>query len=131
MDKNITCSFCGRIVDTKKMACVQGINDTFICGECIEKSHKSVMLTSTFVKNAKKVDNASKPQKMSLPSPKRIKEHLDQYIEGQERAKKVLSVAVYNHYKTLKIKADKSENTVELEKANSLILGPSGSGLLI
>ena len=128
-EKSTICSFCGRILDEKTYR-VQGANETFICSDCIAKLNKKIALLDTHLKNAQKVSNANKPQKMTLPTPKKIKEHLDQYIEGQERAKKVLSVAVYNHYKMLRIKAGKNEEKedIELEKANAVLIGASGTG---
>lgn len=127
-DKQINCSFCGRIID-EKTYCKQGINGVFICEKCISKSQESILAADMHIKNVIKANNANKAQAIKLPSPRQIKKHLDQYIEGQEHAKRVLSVAVYNHYKMIMIKARKNNNDgVELEKSNSLILGPSGSG---
>ena len=127
-DKKRNCSFCGRVID-EKTYCKQGMNGVFICEKCISKSQESILAANMHVKNAIKANNMNKAQAMKLPSPRQIKDHLDQYIEGQEYAKKVLSVAVYNHYKMIMIKARKNnDEAVELEKANSLILGPSGVG---
>jgi ATP-dependent Clp protease ATP-binding subunit ClpX len=111
-----TCSFCGkRPNEVKRM--ISG-PDVFICNECIE-------LCSSIVKDDN-VKAAGLPRPDNLPKPKEIYETLGQYVIGQEDAKKVLSVAVYNHYKRIYSNLDVSD--VELQKTNILMLGPTGCG---
>ncbi|MBQ9513904.1 MAG: ATP-dependent Clp protease ATP-binding subunit ClpX [Clostridia bacterium] len=110
------CSFCGKPKEqTKKL--IAGPNGVFICDECIEVC-KQVMLEDT--------EHAGADGEIKLLKPYEIKAQLDEYIVGQEEAKKVLSVAVYNHYK--RINASYSKTDVELDKSNILLLGPTGSG---
>lgn len=113
------CSFCGKEkAKTKKL--IAGPNGIFICDECVELC--SDMLG--------KMPSASAPT-VELKKPAEIKEELDRYIVGQDKAKKVLSVAVYNHYKRINslVNAPKKEDDeVEIEKSNILLLGPTGSG---
>ena len=113
------CSFCGRSgsqVDTF----IEGPNNIFICPECVELCHNIVL------QDGKRL---SKPaislQKMAKP--REIKEYLDQYVIGQEHAKKYLSVAVHNHYKRL-LHTDSDDTDVEIDKSNVLLIGPTGSG---
>lgn len=110
------CSFCGKPKEqTKKL--IAGPNGVFICDECIEVC-KQVMQEDT--------DNHDFSEEINLLKPYEIKAKLDEYIIGQEEAKKVLSVAVYNHYK--RINASIVQSDVELDKSNILLLGPTGSG---
>ncbi|MEG1527635.1 MAG: ATP-dependent Clp protease ATP-binding subunit ClpX [Clostridia bacterium] len=112
------CSFCLRTEDQVKTL-IAGPNDIFICDECIEVCQ--TLLTKQ-TKNEK-----AKPFK--LPTPLQIKEQLDEYVIGQDNAKKILSVAVYNHYKRVNdALLGSSADGVELEKSNILMLGPTGSG---
>ncbi|NPA40869.1 MAG: ATP-dependent Clp protease ATP-binding subunit ClpX [Aquificae bacterium] len=113
------CSFCGKHQD-QALVLIAGPSDTFICDECVEKCYYIV-----------KEQKAEKPEFIlkDLPTPERIKKILDEYVIGQERAKKVLSVAVYNHYKRIKAKeAGVDLDGVEVEKSNILLIGPTGSG---
>lgn len=117
-DEKLYCSFCGK---PKYLAnkLIAGPNGVYICDECIEICEEVL-----------KSDEVT-PQESSvkLLKPREIKEELDKYIVGQDKAKKVLSVAVYNHYKrvnSLKKKSDKDDT--EIEKSNVLLLGPTGSG---
>lgn len=107
------CDVCGELKDT-----VYKIKQDQICAECLEKTHDLTILA-----------DCSTRVKKSL-SPKEIKEHLDNYVIGQDRAKEILSVAIYNHYKMLKYKEDNMNNkdAVELEKSNIIMIGPTGSG---
>ncbi len=116
-NRNAYCSFCRRSHrDVGPL--VEGPGDVYICGECIE-------LCQSIIDQEKKRRGGPKPSTSNIPSPRSIKERLDQYVIGQQRAKKVLSVAVHNHYKRLSIGADRD---VEIEKSNILFVGPTGSG---
>jgi ATP-dependent Clp protease ATP-binding subunit ClpX len=117
-DDELFCSFCGKPKSmTKKL--IAGPNGIYICDVCIDVCKEIVKQESN--KNAKEL--------IELLKPDEIKQALDKYIVGQEKAKKVLSVAVYNHYKRINsyIKNTKDDD-IELEKSNILLLGPTGSG---
>lgn len=107
------CSFCGRPASQVKRL-ISGIN-AYICDECIK-------LASNIIKEEENTKRKFKT--FSLPSPEEIKGFLDEYIVGQDRAKKTIAVAVYNHYKRLKY----PQRDIELEKSNVLLIGPTGSG---
>ncbi len=120
-NRNAYCSFCRRSHrDVGPL--VEGPGDAYICGECIE-------LCQSIIEQEKKRrgGGSSKSSASGTPSPRSIKEKLDQYVIGQHRAKKVLSVAVHNHYKRL-AHGDKGRSDVEIEKSNILLVGPTGSG---
>lgn len=110
------CSFCGKPKELTKRL-VAGPNGLYICDECVE-----------ICRDVLKEDNdeGSKTESVKLLKPAEIKARLDEYIIGQDEAKKVLSVAVYNHYKRINASAEKSD--IELDKSNILLLGPTGSG---
>ncbi len=116
-NEQLFCSFCGKPKELVGRL-IAGPNGIFICDECVEACRDVI-----------KEDNAkggvSEPVK--LLKPVEIKERLDEYIVGQDEAKKVLSVAVYNHYKRINVATDKNSE-VELDKSNILLLGPTGSG---
>jgi len=126
-----TCAFCGKKAEPNETFC-HGNGNIYICTECVDEFHESINAANTFIENARKIQETDNIQKSRLPTPSQLKAHLDEYIIGQDYAKRVISVAVYNHYKMLKIKgqekAGKTEKTVDLEKSNVLLLGPSGSG---
>ncbi len=110
------CSFCGKEKKlTKKL--VAGPNGIFICDECIEVCREVVR---------EELENENGSEKVELLKPAEIKAKLDEYIVGQDEAKKVLSVAVYNHYK--RINAKTGSDDAEIDKSNVLLLGPTGSG---
>ena len=114
--KLLYCSFCGKSQhEVRKLIAGPSV---FICDECVE-------LCNDIIREEIK-EIAPKQDKESLPSPVEIRESLDDYVIGQEHAKKVLSVAVYNHYKRLR--NGDSHNGVELSKSNILLIGPTGSG---
>jgi ATP-dependent Clp protease ATP-binding subunit ClpX len=118
-EKVLYCSFCGKSQhEVKKLIAGPSV---FICDECIE-------LCNDIIRDEVPADGpAAKAQKSDLPIPSEIKASLDQYVIGQEPAKRTLSVAVYNHYKRLKHLSDKKDD-VELTKSNILLIGPTGSG---
>ena len=120
IDSNeIYCSFCGRKEsEVKKM--ISGPGNVFICDKCINICSK--VIEEDF--------ESERVEEIQLMTPKEIVEHLNAYIIGQDQAKKVLSVAVYNHYKRVNefLKHRKSDDHIELEKSNILMLGPTGCG---
>jgi ATP-dependent Clp protease ATP-binding subunit ClpX len=116
-EKLLYCSFCGKSQhEVKKLIAGPSV---FICDECIELCNEIIRDEAT--------DNVSQQAKSDLPTPAEIKDILDQYVIGQESAKRILSVAVYNHYKRLKHLSSKKDD-VELAKSNILLVGPTGSG---
>ena len=118
-NRNAYCSFCRRSHrDVGPL--VEGPGDVYICGECIE-------LCQSIIDQEKKRRGGPKTATSNTPAPRSIKEKLDAYVIGQGRAKKVLSVAVHNHYKRLSLDAT-SRHEVEIEKSNILFVGPTGSG---
>ena len=126
-DKNIICSFCGKTnQEAERIVLGPGVN---ICNECIELCAN--LLEEDGIIQSKSNLPKSKQQKkadldINILSPAQIKEGLDKYVIGQDEAKKVLSVAVYNHYK--RILSNASLDDVEIQKSNILLLGPSGTG---
>ncbi len=112
-----TCSFCGRTSE-EAAHMVAGPN-IYICNFCIENAHD-------LLKFEEENENLNLINSLNLLTPKQLKRELDKYVIGQERAKKTLSVAVYNHYKRLKSNIEESE--VELSKSNVLLVGPTGVG---
>ncbi len=127
-DDKLKCSFCGKTQDQVKKL-IAG-PEVYICDECVELCNE--ILDEEFFEAKEKegstesgnLEKAEKP----IPKPHEIKEYLDQYIVGQDDAKKVLSVAVYNHYKRLKHNKETSKDSVEIQKSNILLVGPTGSG---
>ena len=120
-EKNEThCSFCGKSQDEVGNL-IAGLSG-YICGDCIELCHDLLQHEH----NESDEAQADAPTEEKLPTPHEIRAHLDDYVIGQEHAKKVLAVAVYNHYKRLR-SGHKTDN-VELGKSNILLIGPTGSG---
>lgn len=110
------CSFCGKSsAFAKKMIAGPGVN---ICDECVQ------VCGQILLEEEQKISSSFLQE---VPKPLAIKEYLDSYVVGQEHAKKVLSVAVYNHYKRIQHRNDPSQD-VEIEKANVLLIGPTGTG---
>jgi len=127
-DSRLKCSFCGKTQDQVKKL-IAG-PEVYICDECVELCNE--ILDEEFFENKDKDGNPDKealPEEKAIPKPAEIKAHLDEHIVGQDDAKKVLSVAVYNHYKRLKHNKTNGKNTgVEIQKSNILLVGPTGSG---
>ena len=113
---SLVCSFCGKSQEEVRKL-IAG-PDVYICDECIDLCNDIIL--------EEVEDNAVSTKGSEIPKPKEIRAFLDQYVIGQERAKKILSVAVYNHYKRLNNLTSKSD--VELSKSNILLIGPTGSG---
>ncbi|MBX3101439.1 MAG: ATP-dependent Clp protease ATP-binding subunit ClpX [Bacteroidetes bacterium] len=120
-EKTAYCSFCGRGNEEVAML-IAGMGDAYICNYCIDNAWQ-------LVKQELKEENASLGDiSFEQLRPKDIHKHLDEYIIGQNEAKKVLSVAVYNHYKRLHGLSKAGKDDVELEKSNVLLMGPTGTG---
>ncbi|MGL6056983.1 MAG: ATP-dependent Clp protease ATP-binding subunit ClpX [Culicoidibacterales bacterium] len=119
------CSFCGRSQE-EVVHLFAGVDGALICNDCIELSYDILFTQEGMQPNKKHQVSAAPPVELdSLLKPHEIKEHLDQYVIGQDRAKKSLSVAVYNHYKRLHAN---SNADIEISKSNVLLLGSTGSG---
>jgi len=115
--KLLYCSFCGKSQhEVRKLIAGPSV---FICDECVELCNDIIR---------EELDDRSDDGQAKLPKPQEIKDVLDQYVIGQQRAKKVLSVAVYNHYKRLATRATRDKNDIELSKSNILLIGPTGCG---
>lgn len=114
------CSFCGRTQDdVKKLIAGPGV---YICDECINVAQ------TILDDELEEEEEAPAFEMKELPTPHEIKKNLDDYVIGQEAAKKTLSVAVYNHYKRLQSNSNKDKDDVELQKSNIIMVGPTGSG---
>ena len=116
-DSKVRCSFCGKTEDQVRKL-IAGPEGAFICDECIE------ICTEIIVEEFGEYDEPDTGD-INLLKPEQLKEFLDDYVIGQDAAKKVLSVAVYNHYKRILAPKDLG---VELQKSNIIMLGPTGSG---
>ena len=115
-DKLLYCSFCGKSQnEVRKLIAGPSV---YVCDECVELCND--IIRDELAEDEKTASSGA------LPKPKEIKQELDQYVIGQEKAKKILAVAVYNHYKRLRSNSKKSD--VELAKSNILLIGPTGSG---
>lgn len=132
-NERLKCSFCGKTQDQVKKL-IAG-PDVYICDECVELCNE--ILDEEFFEQKdkdKEQDSKDKDKKKDeiedkpIPKPHEIKAYLDQHIVGQDDAKKVLSVAVYNHYKRLKHNINSDKEDVEIQKSNILLVGPTGSG---
>jgi len=118
-DKTLYCSFCGKSQhEVKKLIAGPSV---FICDECID-------LCNEIIRDELPAETASRDARGDLPAPLEIKNNLDNYVIGQEAAKRSLAVAVYNHYKRLRHKEKSKKEEVELTKSNILLIGPTGSG---
>jgi ATP-dependent Clp protease ATP-binding subunit ClpX len=113
------CSFCGR-AGSQADTLIEGPNDVFICPECVE-------LCGNILRQKRRQGTGASTSIKETPKPREIKEYLDQYVIGQDSAKRYLSVAVHNHYKRL-LHSDSGDSEVELDKSNVLLIGPTGCG---
>src|SRR5688572_8189695 len=114
------CSFCGKSQDQVRRL-IAGPGAVYICDECVDLCREIID-----EENASGVKTTAGPKR--VPPPKYIYERLSEYVIGQEQAKRVLSVAVYNHYKRINANQANGDRDVELEKSNILLVGPTGSG---
>ena len=121
---NMVCSFCGKTQSEVKRMVVSVDGNAYICDECIQICN-DIMAQDAKINNA----TSTEQKTIDLPSPLEIKKYLDDYVVGQEEAKRILAVAVYNHYKRINYNLTcREENAITLEKSNILMLGPTGSG---
>jgi ATP-dependent Clp protease ATP-binding subunit ClpX len=116
------CSFCGRPADMSEVLVPSADQSIFICAECVDNIHEMLIKYRSEYSHPKAVADINLD---SVPKPKEIKDFLDQYVVGQDDAKKYLSVAVYNHYKRL---AQPANDDVDIEKSNIILVGPTGTG---
>ena len=124
MTKQINkCSFCGRSEREVEMLLTGATG--FICNDCVERAHEMI---EEILKKNKTVNSGLGFTKEDLPRPQEIKKFLDQYVIGQDAAKRYLSVAVFNHYKRLLQNADSKKDDVEIEKSNLIMVGHTGTG---
>jgi ATP-dependent Clp protease ATP-binding subunit ClpX len=115
--KLLYCSFCGKSQnEVRKLIAGPSV---YVCDECVELCNDIIR---------EELNEGQAPASEKLPKPKEIKEVLDEYVIGQDKAKRTLSVAVYNHYKRLRLQGGSRKNEVELAKSNILLIGPTGSG---
>jgi len=118
--RNSVCSFCGKSHrDAGPM--VEGASDVFICASCIELCHN-------LIREERRRAGKTSPAIKAIPKPREIFDFLNQYVIGQDLAKRAISVAVHNHYKRLAHADAMDENDVEIDKSNILLIGPTGSG---
>ena len=114
-----TCSFCGK-TSQEVGPMVEGPNEIYVCSNCTD-------LCQNIFKQERRRVTASQPTFSSIPSPRQLNEYMEQYVIGQDRAKRSLAVAVHNHYKRL-TEVDNADREIELDKSNVLLLGPTGTG---
>lgn len=116
---NNFCAFCGKPADADRKLAASRIGEIFICRDCAELCARVLDEEESGVEQI---------EMSKVPSPKEFKEYLDQYVVGQDYAKKALSVAVYNHYKRMSLMGQADTDDVKIEKSNILLIGPTGSG---
>lgn len=130
-DNGVKCSFCGKEPSYTNILVPSPFGDTYICSECVDQIEG--LLKDYYEENpsirpdkakGKKSKAAIEPETKELPTPAEIRAFLDQYVIGQDDAKKYLSVAVYNHYKRLA----QDKDDIDIEKSNIIMVGPTGTG---
>lgn len=119
--QQVKCAFCGRPANMSEVLIPSALDETYICAECVDQIHE--MLKDYRHEESEK--DSENIDLNSVPKPKEINDFLNQYVIGQDDAKKYLSVAVYNHYKRL---AQSKDDDVDIEKSNIIIVGPTGTG---
>ena len=117
-ESRVRCSFCGKTQDQVRKL-IAGPNGIYICDECVD-------ICADIIEEEYEEEPVQETMEINLLKPVEIKEFLDEYVIGQEEAKKVLAVSVYNHYK--RVLAEQGPDDVELQKSNIIIVGPTGSG---
>lgn len=122
--KKKVCSFCGRGEDQVKLL-ITGLNG-YICEDCAQQAYRIVQQTGVTTNAQQHADSTPYQPKKKVPKPKEIKAYLDQYVIGQDEAKRNLAVAVYNHYKRLQ--QPETDDGVEIEKSNIIMVGSTGTG---
>ena len=120
---SIKCSFCGRPSDMSEVLVPSAIGETYICAECIDQIHE--MLGEYRNEAKEKTKSEASTDFNKVPRPREINDFLNQYVIGQDSAKKYLSVAVYNHYKRI---AQKADDDIDIEKSNIILVGRTGTG---
>ena len=119
-ERDIKCSFCGKAQDSvRRIIAGPGV---YICNECVG------LCTSIIEEEMREYEDELKQEDFVMLTPKEIKDKLDEYVIGQDLAKKSLAVAVYNHYKRIMMQDQKDESEIEIQKSNILLLGPTGCG---
>lgn len=119
--QQVKCAFCGRPANMSEVLIPSALDETYICAECVDQIHE--MLKD--YRHEESTKDSENIDLNSVPKPKEINDFLNQYVIGQDDAKKYLSVAVYNHYKRL---AQSKDDDVDIEKSNIIIVGPTGTG---
>ncbi len=119
--QQVKCAFCGRPANMSEVLIPSALDETYICAECVDQIHE-MLKDYRHEESEKNIENIDLN---SIPKPKEINNFLNQYVIGQDDAKKYLSVAVYNHYKRL---AQGKDDDVDIEKSNIIIVGPTGTG---
>ncbi len=120
------CAFCGA-PRSEAQILFAGEGGVNICGKCIENGY-NILLENEIIANVKQTKNSDEFTYSETHKPKEIKEFLDKFVVGQDAAKKYMSVAVYNHYKRLTAYFGAEDNTIEIDKSNILLIGPTGTG---
>ncbi|GAB6050361.1 ATP-dependent protease ATP-binding subunit ClpX [Hydrogenophilus islandicus] len=124
-NRDLKCSFCGRSQDEVDRL-LAGPSGLYICNYCVQDAYQAILEDDLADAEGEPLTDSSAFDFRKLPTPAELVAHLDQYVIGQDHAKKVLSVAVYNHYKRLRSQSQGSD--VEIQKSNILLIGPTGSG---